>query len=52
MCADAYADTYRTKHSQTVATLVTRNQLELAVSEAAKMNALLQKLDKIQAKLL
>jgi hypothetical protein len=49
---DSYADSYRIKHSQTVATYVTRGQLAEAQSEAIRMNALLQKLDKIQAKLL
>ena len=52
MCADAYADTFRTKHSQIVATYVTRGQIPEAQAEALKMNTLLQKLDKIQAKLL
>jgi hypothetical protein len=52
MCADAYADTFRTRHSQIIATYVTRGQLPEAQTEAQKMNALLQKLDKIQAKLL
>lgn len=51
MSMDAYADTYRVKHSQTVATYVTRGQLIEAQSEATRMNLLLQKLDKIQAKL-
>ena len=52
MCAEAYADTFRTRHSQIIATYVTRGQLPEAQAEAVKMNALLQKLDKIQAKLL
>jgi hypothetical protein len=52
MCIEAYADTYRTRHSQTVTTYVTRGQLDNAVAEAAKMNQLLQSLDNIQAKLL
>jgi hypothetical protein len=52
LCADAYATTFRTQQSEFVATWVTRNQLEEAVSQAAKMNAMLQQLDKIQAKLL
>ena len=50
-CAESYADTYRTKHSQTIATFVTRNQLPEAQAEAVKMNQLLQNLDSIQAKL-
>lgn len=52
LCADAYATTFRTQQSEFVATYVTRNQLDEAVKQAGKMNALLQKLDKIQAKLL
>jgi hypothetical protein len=52
MCIEAYADTYRTKHSQTVATYVTRGQLDNAVAEANRMNQLLQSLDIIQAQLL
>jgi hypothetical protein len=49
MCTDAYADTYRTKHSQIIATYVTRGQLTEAQAEAARMNQLLQTLDKLQA---
>lgn len=52
LCADAYATTFRTQQSEFVATFVTRRQLEEAVSQADKMNTLLQKLDRIQAKLL
>ena len=52
LCADAYATTFRTQQSEFVATWVTRNQLDEAVSQAAKMNAMLQQLDRIQAKLL
>jgi hypothetical protein len=52
LCADSYADTFRTRNSQIIATYVTRNQLPEAQAEAQKMNSLLQKLDKIQAKLL
>jgi hypothetical protein len=51
MCTDAYADTYRVKHSQTIATYVTRGQLIEAQAEAVRMNQLLQQLDKLQAKL-
>ena len=50
-CVEAFADTYRKQHSQTVATYVTRGQLDNAVDEARKMNELLQQLDKLQAKL-
>jgi hypothetical protein len=52
LCADAYATTFRTQQSEFVTTYVTRGQLDEAVTQAGKMNALLQKLDKIQAKLL
>jgi hypothetical protein len=51
MCAEAYSETYRTKHSQTIATYVTRGQIPEAQAEAVKMNQLLQTLDKLQAKL-
>ena len=49
-CVESFADTYRKQHSQTIATYVTRGQLEVAVDEARKMNDLLQTLDKLQAK--
>ena len=52
LCADSYAATFRTQQSEFIATYVTRKQLDEAVTQAGKMNALLQKLDKIQAKLL
>lgn len=51
LCADSYAETYRVKHSQTIATYVTRGQLDEAQQEANRMNTLLQTLDKLQAKL-
>ena len=51
LCADSYAETYRVKHSQTIATYVTRGQLDQAQQEASRMNNLLQTLDKLQAKL-
>ena len=51
MCAESYSDTYRTKHSQTIATFVTRGQISEAQAEAVKMNQLLQTLDKLQARL-
>lgn len=51
LCADAYAETYRVKHSQTIATYVTRGQMDEAQQEANRMNTLLQTLDKLQAKL-
>ena len=48
-CVEAFSDTYRKQHSQTIATYVTRGQLDIAVSEAQKMNTLLMQLDKLQA---
>ena len=51
-CVEAFADTYRKRHSETIATYVTRGQLDVAVSEAQKMNALLQTLDKLQASII
>jgi hypothetical protein len=51
MCAEAYASTFRTQQSGFIATYVTRNQMEEAVAQAAKMNSMLEKLDKLQAKL-
>jgi len=50
-CVEAFADTYRKQHSQTVATYVTRGQLDQAQVEAVRMNDLLQQLDKLQARL-
>lgn len=52
LCADTYATTFRTQQSEFVTTYVTRGQLDEAVKQADKMNVLLEKLDKIQAKLL
>jgi hypothetical protein len=51
MCAEAYSTTFRTQQSGFIATYVTRGQLDEAVTQAAKMNAMLQQLDKLQAKL-
>lgn len=48
-CVESFAETYRGRHSQTIATYVTRGQLEVAKEEAVKMNNLLQQLDKLQA---
>ena len=48
-CVESFSDTYRKQHSQTIATYVTRGQLEEAQEEARKMNDLLQVLDKLQA---
>jgi hypothetical protein len=50
-CVEAFSDTYRKQHSQTIATYVTRNQLDQAQVEARRMNDLLQQLDKLQARL-
>lgn len=49
LCADSYAETYRVKRSQTVATYVTRGQMQEAADEAVKMNHMLMQLDKLQA---
>lgn len=50
-CAESFSDTYRTKHSQIIATLLTRGQVDEALSEASKMNDLLKRLDMIQVAL-
>lgn len=47
-CVEAFSQTYRERHSQIIATYVTRGQIPEAVNEAKKMNDLLQVLDKIQ----
>lgn len=49
MCTEAYSDTFRARHSQIVATYVTRGQLTEAQAEAQRMNKLLTQLDKLQA---
>ena len=51
MCAESYSATFRTQQSEFVTTYVTRGQLDEAVTQAGKMNAMLQLLDKIQARL-
>jgi len=51
-CVESFSETYRTKHSQTIAAYVTRRQLPEAEAEAQRMNQLLQQLDKLHAKLL
>ena len=51
-CIESFADTYRTRHSQTIATFVTRGQLDEAQQEARTMNQLLHQLDKLQALLM
>jgi hypothetical protein len=48
-CIEAFADTYRKRHSETIATYVTRGQLDQAVVDSQKMNDLLRKLDQLQA---
>lgn len=48
-CVEAFSESYRAKHSQTIATFVTRGQLEEAQTEAQKMNDLLRHLDQLQA---
>jgi hypothetical protein len=52
LCAESYAATFRTQQSEFVTTYITRGQLDEAVSQAGKMNAMLAKLDKLQAKLM
>ena len=49
LCADSYAETYRVRHSQIIATYVTRGQLAEAQAEANRMNQLLLQLDRLQA---
>jgi len=51
LCAETYATTFRKQQSEFVTTYVTRGQLDEAVAQGAKMNAMLQKLDKLQSKL-
>lgn len=50
-CVEAFSNTFRAQHSQVIATYLTRGQVDEALSEAAHMNTLLQKLDKLQANL-
>ena len=52
LCAESYATTFRKNQSEFVTTYVTRGQLDEAVTQAGKMNAMLAKLDKLQAKLM
>lgn len=47
-CVESFSDTYRKQHSQTIATYVTRGELDQAQFEAQRMNQLLQQLDKLQ----
>jgi hypothetical protein len=49
-CLENFADVYRKNQSLIIATYVTRGQTAEAVSEATKMNQMLQRLDQIQAK--
>ena len=49
-CIESFADVYRKNQSLIIATYVTRGQTAEAVSEATKMNQMLQRLDQIQAK--
>jgi hypothetical protein len=51
LCLESYADEWRTKQSQIIATYVTRGQLEEAIATAKKMNELLQTLDELQARM-
>ena len=52
LCAESYATTFRKNQSEFVTTYVTRGQLDEAVNQATKMNSMLAKLDKLQAKLM
>ena len=49
---EAFSETFRSRHSQIVATYVTRGQIDEAKTEADKMKDLLHRLDKVQAMLL
>jgi adenine C2-methylase RlmN of 23S rRNA A2503 and tRNA A37 len=51
-CVEAFSETYRTRHSEVIATYVTRKQLSEAQKEAQKMNDLLRMLDEVQSLLL
>lgn len=49
-CLESFSSQYRDRHSITIATYVTRGQLNEAVEEAKKMNDLLHRLDRLQVK--
>lgn len=50
-CVEAFSGSYRAQHSQTIATYLTRGQVDSALVEADKMDQLLKRLDHIQVKL-
>ncbi len=50
-CAESYSQVLRSNLSQTVATYVTRGQLDMAVQQAEHMKSMLEKLDQLQVKL-
>lgn len=50
-CVEAFSGSYRAQHSQTIATYLTRGQVDNALVEADKMDQLLKRLDHIQVKL-
>jgi hypothetical protein len=50
-CVESFSDTYRAKHSQVIATYLTRGQVDEAINEAGKMGDLLKRLDMIQVAL-
>lgn len=50
-CVEAFSGTYRAQHSQTIATYLTRGQVDSALIEADKMDQLLKRLDHIQVKI-
>ena len=49
-CLENFADVYRKNQSLIIATYVTRGQTDEAITEASKMNMMLQRLDQIQAR--
>lgn len=50
-CVESFSESYRAQHSQTIATYLTRGQVDVALAEADKMGQLLQRLDKLQVAL-
>ena len=50
-CVESFSDSFRAKHSQVIATYLTRGQVDQALEEASKMADLLKRLDMIQVSL-
>jgi hypothetical protein len=48
---EAFSEIFRARHSQVIATYLTRGQVEEATAEASLMNELLHLLDKIQSRI-